>query len=81
MKHYPTFTKTIFLIKKIKFNHRQPPWMNDKIKRSLKERTKLTKFHYKNGQGREEQEKLEAKTAYCTEQILKANNDYILKND
>ena len=55
--------------------------MNDKIKRSLKERTKLTKFHYKNGQGREEQEKLEAKTAYCTEQILKANNDYILKND
>ena len=36
--------------KKIKFNYCQPPWMNDNIKRCLKERSKLTKFFYKNGQ-------------------------------
>ena len=47
--------------------------MNDKVKRCLKERTKLTKFYYKNGQKKEDQEKLEAKAAYCTEQILRKN--------
>ena len=62
--------------KKIKFNYCQPPWMNDNIKRCLKERSKLTKFFYKNGQKREDKEKLEAKAAYCTEQIMKAKNDY-----
>ena len=36
--------------KKIKFNYCQPPWMNNNIKRCLKERSKLTKFFYKNGQ-------------------------------
>ena len=36
--------------KKIKFNYCQPAWMNDNIKRCLKERSKLTKFFYKNGQ-------------------------------
>ena len=63
--------------KKIKFNYCQPPWMNDNIKRCLKERSKLTKFFYKNGQKREDKEKLEAKAAYFTEQIMKAKNDYI----
>ena len=43
-----------------------------------REKTKLTKFYYKNRQRKEDQEKLEAKDAYCTEQILKAKNDYIL---
>ena len=62
--------------KKIKFNYYQPPWMNDNIKRCLRERSKLTKFFYKNGQKREGKEKLEAKAAYCTEQIMKAKNDY-----
>ena len=47
--------------------------MNDKVKRCLKERTKLSKFYYKNGQKKEDQEKLEAKAAYCTEQILSKN--------
>ena len=53
--------------------------MNHKIKRCLKERTKFTKFYYENGQRKEAQEKLEPKVAYCTEQILKAKNDYILR--
>ena len=47
-----------------------------KTARCLKERSKLTKFFYKNGQKREDKEKLEAKAAYCTEQIMKAKNDY-----
>ena len=63
-------------IKKIKFNYCQPPWMIDNIKRCVKERSKLTKFFYKNGQKREDKEKLEAKATYCTEQIMKAKNDY-----
>ena len=53
--------------------------MNDKIKSCLKERTKLPKFYYENGQKKEDQEKLEAKAAYSTEQILKAKNNYILR--
>ena len=36
--------------KKIKCDLRQPPWMTDNIKKSLKERSKLTKIFYKNGQ-------------------------------
>ena len=36
--------------KKIKCDYRQPPWMNGNIKKSLKERSKLTKMFYKNGQ-------------------------------
>ena len=62
--------------KKIKFNYCQPPWMNDNKKRCLKEKSVLTKLFYKNGQKREDKEKLEAKAAYCTEQIMKAKNDY-----
>ena len=62
--------------KKIKFNYCQPPWMNDNIKRCLKERSKLTKFFYKNGQKREDKEKLEAEVVYYKEQIMKAKNDY-----
>ena len=62
--------------KKIKFNYCQPAWMNDNIKRCLKERSKLTKLFYKNGQKSKDKENLEAKPAYCTEQIMKAKNDY-----
>ena len=46
--------------------------MNNNIKRCLKERSKLTKFFYRNGQKSEDKEKF----AYCTEQIMKAKNDY-----
>ena len=36
--------------KKIKWDYHQPPWMNDNIKRKLKQRTKLIKYFCKNGQ-------------------------------
>ena len=36
--------------KKIKCDYRQPPCMNDNIKRKLKQRTKLIKYFCKNGQ-------------------------------
>ena len=35
--------------KKIKCDYRQPPWINDNIKSSLKQRSKLTKIYDKNG--------------------------------
>ena len=54
--------------------------MNDKRKRCLKGRTKLMEFYHENGQSKEDQVRLETKAAYCTEQILKAKNDYILIN-
>ena len=66
--------------KKIKRNYCQPPRMNDKIKKCLRERSKLTKFYYKHGQKKkEDQEKVQAKAACCIEEILKAKNDYILR--
>ena len=43
--------------KKFKCNYCQPPWMNDKIKKCLRERSKLTKSYYKYGQ-KKDQEKL-----------------------
>ena len=36
--------------KKIKCDYRQPPWMTNKAKNLLKERSKLTKYFYRNGQ-------------------------------
>ena len=42
--------------KKIKCNYRQPPWMTNTIKRSLKECSKFTKCYYKNGQKKSDYE-------------------------
>ena len=42
--------------KKLKLNYSEPPRMYDNIKRCLKERSKLTKVFYKNGQKREGKE-------------------------
>ena len=36
--------------KNIKCDYRQPPWMTDNIKKSLKKRSKLAKIFHKNGQ-------------------------------
>ena len=44
----------------------------------MKEKPKSTKFFYKHGQKKEDQEKSQAKSAYCTNEILKAKNDCIL---
>ena len=65
--------------KKIKCDYRQPPWMTDIIKKSLKERCKLTKFFYKNGQRKVDHDKVLEKSEECTKQILEAKKNYILK--
>ena len=62
--------------KKIKCDYRQPPWMANNIKRSLKERSKLTKCYYNNGQKKTDYEKLLEKSS---EEILEPKNNYILK--
>ena len=36
--------------KEIKCDYRHPPWVIDNIKKSFKQRSKLTKIFYKNGQ-------------------------------
>ena len=65
--------------KKCKCDYRQPPWMTNSIKKSLKERSKLTKCYYKNGQKKSDYEKLLEKSSDCTKEILEAKNNYILK--
>ena len=65
--------------KKIKCDYRQPPWMTDDIKKSLKERSKLTKTYYKNGQQKIDYDKVLEKSADCTKKITQAKNDYINK--
>ena len=64
--------------KKIKCDYRQPPWKTDKIKNLLRDRYKLTKIFYKNGQKTTDREKVLIKSAKCTEEILEAKNIYIL---
>ena len=65
--------------RKIKCNYRQPPWITNNTKRSLKERSKLTRCYYKNGQRKSDYEKLLEKFSDCTKEILEAKNNYILK--
>ena len=49
------------------------------IKKSLKERCKLTKLFYKNGQRKVDHDKVLEKSEECTKQILEAKKNYILK--
>ena len=65
--------------KKIKCDYRQPPWINDNIKSSLKQRSKLTKIYYKNGLRKSDHIKVLEKSAECTKKILEAKKNYILK--
>ena len=44
--------------KKMKCDYRQPPRMTDNIEKSLRERYKLTKTFYENGQGKNDREKV-----------------------
>ena len=53
--------------------------MTDNIKKSLKERCKLTKVFYKNGQRKTDHDKVLEKSEECTKQILEAKKNYILK--
>ena len=57
----------------------QSPWMTNNIKRSLKERSKLTKCYYKNGQKKSDYEKIIERSSDFTKEILEAKNNYILK--
>ena len=56
--------------------------MNENIRRCLKERSKLTKFFIKTvkkGKANKNRSKSsKAKAAYCTEQTMKAKNNYTL---
>ena len=63
---------------KIKCEYRSSPWMNDNIKRKLRQRTKLTKHFYKDGQINRVYDKILEKSAECTAEILEAKRNYIL---
>ena len=53
--------------------------MTDEITKSLKERSKLAKSYYKNGQRKIDYNKLLEKSADCTKKTAQAKNDYINK--
>ena len=48
--------------------------MNDSIKRSLKEHSKLTSCYYKNSQKKSHYAKLLEKSSDCIKEILKTKN-------
>ena len=50
--------------------------MTDIIKKSLKERGKLTKLFYKNGQRKVDHDKVLEKSEECTKQILEVKKNY-----
>ena len=64
--------------KKSKCEYRQPSWMNDNIKRKLKQRTKLTKYFFKNDQIKCDYDKLLEKSVECTAEVLEIKKNYIL---
>ena len=64
---------------KTKCDSRESPWMTGNIKKSLKERCKLTKFVYKNARRKTYHNKVLEKSEGCTEQILEVKKNYILK--
>ena len=65
--------------KKIKCDYRQPPCMADNIKKTLKQRSKLTKLFYKNGQRNSDHIKVLEKSEECASLISEAKKNYILK--
>ena len=53
--------------------------MTNKTKNLLKERSKLTKYFYRNGQRERDRDKVLQKPAECTREILETKKQYILK--
>ena len=53
--------------------------MTNKTKNLLKERSKLTKYFYRNGQRESDRDKVLEKSAECTREILEAKRQYVLK--
>ena len=62
---------------KIKFDYRQPPWKDDNIKRKLRQRTKLTKYFYKNGKLKCKYDKIFEKSAECTTENFETKKNCI----
>ena len=54
--------------------------MTEIIKKPLKERCKLTKLFYKNGQRKIDHAKVLEKSEECTKQILETKNNYSLND-
>ena len=63
----------------MKFDYRQPPWMTNKTNNFLKERSKLTKYFYRNSQRISHRDKVLEKSAEFTKDILEAKKQYIIK--
>ena len=63
--------------KKVKCDYRHPPWMNDNIKRKLKERTKLIRYFDKNGQMKCDYDKILEKSAECNAEKFDTKKNYI----
>ena len=61
--------------KLLKFNYKQPPWMNPKISSSLRKRAKLTKLFYKNPSD-SLKELLMSKSTECSNLIVTAKENY-----
>ena len=53
--------------------------MANKTKNLFKERSKLTKYFYRNGQRESDRDKAWEKSAECTREILETKSQYILK--
>ena len=53
--------------------------MTENVKKSLKDRVKLTKYYYWNCQKKEDHEKLLAKANNCTKEMPEAKTEYILR--
>ena len=63
--------------KKFKCIYRQPPWMNENMKRKLKQRSKETKYFFKTDQIKCDHVKILEKSAKCNGDILEAKKNYI----
>ena len=64
--------------KKIKCDYRHPPWMTDNIKKTLKQKSELTKVFYENSQRNSDHIKVLEKSE-CTSLISEAKKNDILK--
>ena len=76
-KHYLIFFEIIF--QKKNRDYRQLPWINDNIKTSLKQRSKLKKIYYKNGLKKSDHIKVLEKSTECTKNILESKKTIFLK--
>ena len=65
--------------KKIKWDYRQLPRVNDNIKGSLKQRSKLTKIYYKINLRKSDHIKVLGKSTECTKKILETKKNCVLE--